>query len=298
MSIVARVNTIKEITGHPLNRHRKLAAVVDYFRWNLGLRLLDRECILPLAGDAKIILSSRQNYATLAYTCGLWDFEEMMFLLHVLRPSDSFVDVGANVGGYSLLASAVAGAKSLAFEPIPFTHEELIRNIRLNDIGHLVDARRVCLGASGGTVRMTADRGGLNHVMTTRDTGAYVDTEVVRLDDVLDGGSCHFMKMDAEGYEAEIISGATATLKNPALLGLVVELNDSGLRYGHTNEAVHASLTGFGFSPYHYDARRKILNPRAGFRSNSLNVLYVRDVDTILQRIGSAPAISVQGQLI
>ena len=238
MSIAARLETLREITNHPLNRHRRLGALVDYFRWNLGHRLLKTEYLLRLAGEATIVVSDRQNFGTLAYTCGLWDFGEMMFMLHFLRPSDRFADIGSNVGAYAVLASAVAGAHSVAFEPVPITYGELARNIRLNNIEHLVDARRVCVGGSNGSVRMTSTQGGLNHVATDRDKDvALVETEVMRLDDALGGEPCAFIKMDAEGYEAEILTGARATLENPALAGLIVELNDSGLRYGHGNDA-------------------------------------------------------------
>ena len=50
---------------------------------------------------------------------GLHEFEDMMFLLHLLRPGDIFVDAGANIGSYTVLASAVVGAKSISFEPVP-----------------------------------------------------------------------------------------------------------------------------------------------------------------------------------
>ena len=298
MSVTAHIDTLKEIVAHPLNHHRKLAALADYFRWNIGKRLLGADYILPLADEVKIILSDRQNYATLAYTCRLWDFEEMMFMLHFLRPGDRFADIGANVGAYTVLASAVAGAHSVAFEPVPFTHDELVRNIRLNNIEHLADAHRICLGSEKGTVRMTADRGGLNHVATEGDTGTFVDTEVMCLDEVLAGTSCQFIKMDAEGYEAEILKGARATMENSALSGLIVELNDSGLRYGHTNEAVHDTLTGFGFAPYRYDPRQRTLAPERGFNASALNTLYLRNLADITSRVASARSIVVRDEAI
>jgi FkbM family methyltransferase len=298
MSIAARFNTIKQITNHPLNRNRRLGAFFDYFRWNIGLRLLQAEYILPLAGDANIVVSSRQNFATLLYTCGLWDFPEMMFLLHLLRPADRFVDIGSNVGAYSILASAVAGARSIAFEPIPLTYDELVRNINLNEIEDRVEARRICLGSSNGNVRMTADLGGLNHVVTDRDRGASVDTEIMRLDDAIGAEACRFMKIDAEGYEAEILAGAETVLGNSALLGLIVELNDSGLRYGFTNDAVHETLVRFGFRTYDYDARGRTLRPTTSYSLRSLNTLYLRDIPTILDRLADAPGISVRGETI
>lgn len=47
---------------------------------------------------------------------GLHEFEDMAFLLHVLRRTDLFVDVGANIGSYTILAGGAAGAKLLLNE--------------------------------------------------------------------------------------------------------------------------------------------------------------------------------------
>ncbi len=51
---------------------------------------------------------------------GLHEFDDMAFFLHLLRPEDMFADVGSNIGSYTILASGVVGAKSVAFEPVAF----------------------------------------------------------------------------------------------------------------------------------------------------------------------------------
>ena len=58
--------------------------------------------------------------------CGLVEFADMAFVLHVLRAGDLFVDIGANAGAYTLLASSVAGAKTTCFEPAPATYARLL----------------------------------------------------------------------------------------------------------------------------------------------------------------------------
>ena len=58
--------------------------------------------------------------------CGLAKFADMAFVLHVLRAGDLFVDIGANAGAYTLLASSVTGAKTTCFEPAPATYARLL----------------------------------------------------------------------------------------------------------------------------------------------------------------------------
>jgi hypothetical protein len=77
---------------------------------------------------------------------GLHEFEDMGFLLHFLRPDDLFVDIGANIGSYTILASAAIGAATIAFEPVPDTHEWLRLNVAINNVDNKVERRREALG--------------------------------------------------------------------------------------------------------------------------------------------------------
>ena len=61
----------------------------------------------------------------------------MGFLLHVLRSEDLFVDVGANVGSYTILACSVVGARGISFEPVPSTYKRLVENMRLNHLDEI-----------------------------------------------------------------------------------------------------------------------------------------------------------------
>jgi FkbM family methyltransferase len=295
VTIAERLSTIREIMNHPVNADRKAGAVADYLRWNIGHRVLASDYILPLANNANIILSSRQNYATLTYTCGLWDFAEMVFLIHLLRPEDTFVDIGANVGGYTILASAVAGARSISFEPVPSTHDELIRNLRLNHIDERVEAHRCGLGEAQATLHMTANRGGLNHIALTGEAKDTVEVPVRRLDDVIETRPCRLMKLDAEGFEMNILRGARLTLANPALSALIVELNGSGLRYGHSDADVHQEIVSYGFQSHTYDPKLRRLTPATSFNSDGLNTLYVRDAPSLAAVLSAASKVSIRG---
>jgi len=295
MTLVARIRTLREITAHPLNRQRKLGAVMNYLRWNLGHRILRTDHLLPLTDQASIILSHRQNYATLAYTCGLWDFEEMMFALHLLRPGDVFVDGGANVGGYTILASAVAGARSVAFEPVPASYDELTRNIRLNNISDLVDAHCRGLGDAPGTVRMTANRGGLNHVTTKAGSSdGIVDVAVMRLDDAV-GAGCNLLKLDTEGYERNVLLGGQRILASMDLHAVIIELNGSGARYGSSDEDVHQEIVRHGFQVHRYYPKTRQLKPLPSYNRDGLNTLYVRPSRHVTDRLVTAPKYSIRG---
>jgi FkbM family methyltransferase len=287
--------TLREILGHPLNANRNWSAMIDYLRWNLGKRLLSADYILPLTDHSSIIISDRQNYGTLTYTCRLWDFREMGFLIHYLRPDDYFVDAGANVGAYSILASAIAGAQSIACEPVPTTYAELCRNVRLNAITGKVDARCVGLGESDSMLRMTTNLGGLNHILNTASPSVGLEIPIQRLDNVLEDRDCAVLKLDVEGYELPVLRGASRTLSNPRLNAIIVELNGSGMRYGHTDDSVHALILKFGFRPWQYDPITRQLRQMETFNRDDLNTLYIRDALRASQLVASAHAVRIRG---
>jgi FkbM family methyltransferase len=225
----------------------------------------------------------------------LWDFAEMVFLIHLLRPEDTFVDIGANVGGYTILASAVSGARSISFEPVPSTYIEMVRNVRLNQIEALVETHQCGLGEAEASMRMTSHRGGLNHIAVNGDAQGTIDVPVQRLDDVMAGRSCRAMKLDAEGFEMSILRGAGRTLADPGLVALVVELNGSGLRYGFTDVAVHEAITDHGFEPYRYDPKSRRLTAAASYNMDGMNTLYVRGAQALAPILSGASAVNIRG---
>ena len=110
--------SISFILGHPLNRSRPAAALVRWLRWQLGSRLLPGPVLVPFVEHIGLLMRPGMTGATGNLYCGLHEFEDMALVLHALRPADLFVDIGANVGSYSMLAAAT-GAEVSAFEPIP-----------------------------------------------------------------------------------------------------------------------------------------------------------------------------------
>ena len=104
---------LRYVWNHPLNvRGGRLAAIGRVFRWQLASRLLPGPIALPYVGDTWLFATRGMTGATGNWYCGLHEVAEMAFVLHLLRPDDHFVDVGANVGSYTILAGG--GGRRLA----------------------------------------------------------------------------------------------------------------------------------------------------------------------------------------
>src|SRR6185295_2090869 len=91
-----------------------------FLAWQISSRLLP-EVVVPWVHGLRLGARRGMTGATGNIYAGLHEFHDMMLLLHFLRPGDIFLDMGANIGSYSLLAAGVAGATAHAFEPDPQT---------------------------------------------------------------------------------------------------------------------------------------------------------------------------------
>ncbi len=163
----------------------------------MGSRLLPGPVIMPFVNDTCLIVRPGMTGATGNVYCGLNEFEDMALVLHALRPDDLFVDIGANVGSYTMLG-AVAGASVLAIEPIPSTFVWLMKNIAINGLGERAKGLNLGLGRNEGQLYFTGGLDTMNHVLADDESAQEVFEVPVRaLDTVLEGRSPALLKIDS-----------------------------------------------------------------------------------------------------
>lgn len=278
--------TLRFITTHPLTKDAPMAALWRFARWQVESRLKD-EVIVDWVGGAKLAARNGMTGATGNIYCGLHEFAEMASLLHLLRPGDVFVDAGANIGSFTVLASRVCGATSIAFEPDPGTMESLKRNVAINGIDDRVITHELALGARNGEITFTTGRDTTNRVAGA-DDGPMRTVRLATLDSVLDGHTPSFIKLDVEGWEAQALAGAAATLRCPSLLAVQTETDD---------DMVANSLTTAGFKRFSYNpVARSLTEADGGLKAT--NTLYIRDVEACNARVQSAPGREILGKLL
>lgn len=279
------------ILRHPLNRGRAPATLARFARWQVASRLAPGPLAVPFVGGTRLLVAPGMTGATGNVYCGLHEFEDMAFVLHALRPGDLFVDVGANVGSYSILAAGACGARVVALEPGPTAFARLLDNVRLNGLEGLVSAKPLAVGAGAGRVRLTADLDTLNHVVAEGEPAGprLVDVALATLDSALGGARPALVKIDVEGYEADVLKGAAGVLASEELWAVLVETNGSGACYGTADRDVHAALQACGFSARGYDPFSRRFTDARGGPATSGNTLYLRDPARVAERLRTAP---------
>ncbi|MGD9690176.1 MAG: FkbM family methyltransferase [Phycisphaerales bacterium] len=184
---------------------------------------------------------------------------QLLFQL-ALRPGDTFVDIGANIGMTTLCAAALVRPEGriVSFEPNPRVFERLKGHVAANGLESIVELRN----------RGVADAPGELELHVPRHTGqasfALVHeeqpTEVHRVpvgvgDDELKGvaGGPMFIKIDVEGYECRVLQGLKGTLasRRPAVMTEV--LPKHLIRAGSSVEELFALMHGLGYEAYNVE---------------------------------------------
>jgi FkbM family methyltransferase len=276
----------RAITAHPLAGRQPLQTAARILGWQIRSRLSSGTYNMPWIGDSRLLVRRGMTGATGNLYFGLHEFSEMGFLLHMLGRDDVFLDIGANIGSFSVLEARVCGARCHAFEPAPETAHWLEANVAANRIEDRVTVHRVALGNADGVVAFTKGLDSVNRFATADEVQQEVP--IRRLDDVIAGVNPTLIKIDVEGYEDEVFAGAEQMLANPSLLAVTTET---------LSAAAESRFERLGFVRRYYDpfSRELLIDPPRWGDSNSL---LVRDVAAVAERLRHASAVTVLGTRI
>lgn len=168
---------------------------------------------------------------------GIWEPFETSLLLELLRPGDVFVDVGANIGYFTVLAASRVGDSGavFAFEPDPDNYRLLQANTALNAVAHRVTCVPAALSdtAGQGYLYLSADNLGDHRVYAGEEPRASVPIDLYCGSEFLAGrlARLDLLKVDTQGSEFQVIAGLMPLLRAlPRPPRVLIELTPHALR--------------------------------------------------------------------
>lgn len=281
------------IVKHPLCSNRKFACLFKFALWQIRTIFIKNELIVEWVNDTKMSLTKGNSGLTGNYYCGFMEYEDMMFLIHFLREDDLFIDVGANVGAYTLLASGVVGAKSHSYEPIIATVRQLTHQIEINKLQNMVTIFNKGVGSEVGKILFTNNINTTNHVAPSDTYENVTEVAVTTLDKQYNLESSTVIKIDVEGYEAFVIDGGEDFFSSINLRAIIIELNGLGENFGRIDSDIDAKLRQYGFQSIQYNPHNRKVEETLTFDAGE-NTIYVRNVAETIERCRTAKKVVVK----
>lgn len=213
-----------------------------------------------------------------------YKLHERLFYTRLFRPGDAFVDVGANIGVFSLIAAARVGETGHvhAFEPSGKVYRELVENIALNGLIDRVSAYDVALGDQNRRAQFyvrkySDDFGSLSPEV--HDPTSVEQVEMVRADTVLRGTSrITLLKIDVEGAEYHVLRGFSDLLEKVKFVRFEAH-QDLCAPFGVVFSMIANLLATHGLTTYRIDGERLAPLPSGYSAEVRADHLAVRDGD-------------------
>lgn len=162
---------------------------------------------------------------------GFWEPRTTEVMVDLMRHGMVSVDVGANLGYFTLLMAVLGGERGrvLSFEPNPKVARRLRESLLLNGFENRVDFHQDVLGDTDGRevhLLTTTDHPGGAHVTALQPDGPnFVKATMRRLDGVPGALDATLVKIDAEGMEESIWRGMTAMIAGQRLRYIIIEFS-------------------------------------------------------------------------
>jgi FkbM family methyltransferase len=188
---------------------------------------------------------------------------ETEIVCNLVKRGDVVLDLGANIGYYTLIFAKIVGAegKVFAFEPDPDNFSLLKKNIEINGYKNVILEQKAVSDKTG-TVKLYLSEDNLadHRIYDSHDGREFIEIESVSLDDYFENvnDNIDFIKMDIEGAEPAAIQGMRSLLKRNQNVKVITELFPIALsKFGIETSDFLKMFFNNGFKLYNLDENEK-----------------------------------------
>lgn len=227
------------------------------------------EVVLIKIKDKKIYVNSSDiGVASPLIKSGVYEENEINLFKTMLKPDTILIDIGANIGYYTLTAAnKITEGNIYSFEPVEDNYNLLNKNVDINNYGHVKTFQKA-ISDKNGIIRIFLDRSNLgNHSLTNNnvvDKSNFVEVETITLDSFFNDHITYaediLIKMDTQGAEGLVIAGAQDLLSEYNNVKIFMEFWPNGLRNMGTDPLeLLNKLQEFGFEISAWNEKSKSL---------------------------------------
>lgn len=265
MNLLRRLSHLQVLSGLATRLHLGTALRRAYYWWVTSPEGVEF-CALGLSYRMRGLDPDRLRSCEWYVLYGERDFQ--VALRADLRPGESVLDVGANLGQFTLPLAKMVGEKGhvLSFEPVGAAFQQLLENVKLNGLTN-VQVFRKALGEEDTEAEIFAGGGRSPSIVAPEDDTIYRSVsekiEIVRGDTFFAREKLpipHAVKIDVEGFEYAVLQGLRATLADPRCRLMCLEIHPHLLPSGVSAETITELLRSLGFEQFQTQSRRRELH--------------------------------------
>jgi FkbM family methyltransferase len=285
--------TLSDLLNLDMGKRKPIRVIFRFLILQIRKRITSSPIVFSTCVGTKAFVQKgidTTGSAGLFYT-GILEFQEVVYLWHLLREGNIFFDIGANQGAWGLILSA-KGVTCHELEPSSETYKNLIAQINLQNSNILsrLNAHQLACSSKNGVARFSKGLGQANHLVINMVDDNSEEVQTITLDTLTEKFGCPTaIKIDTEGFTKEVIESGDNTLSNPTLRAIVIETFRfaNGLDKEHLE--IEKKLKSYGFLPYYYDPEQRQLNeietPLEGRQDTIYSRLSADDLSKIKQSI-------------
>jgi len=264
--------------------------------WDNALKNKEEKLIKYFDGNVKLYCYTDSFLSGLIYT-DLFEEAELEFIRRYLKKGDIFVDIGANIGFFSMNAAMCIGdaGKVISFEPTPKTFIRLQENVKLNNLRNL-RAFQMAVSEKDEQLEFTISMDGHDgwNSLTKPSSGTIVEkakVDCIQIDSIKkidpDFQNAALIKIDIEGWELFALKGGSQFLSQENAPSLLIEFTEQNAANAGTScKEIYKYLNFLGYELYRFDEIEKklILYP---IESNYdyVNLIATKSFDQAMQRL-------------
>lgn len=264
--------------------------------------------LLPATGQEKTIKKTHDILINCYYDSVLsreifyerFEEEEIAFLKKVLKPGDSFIDIGANVGLFSLVASPIVGTTGqiISFEPCTGTYQRFEENISLNKFKNITIEKQAVSDKKGtATLQLASDGYDAWNSIAEPAKGKVLNTEeinTISFDEFINNSKVDvkeisLIKIDVEGWELPVFIGGKSFFAADDAPNLIVEFTEANAaNAGYSCTELYQKLVEYGYSMYTYDAKQnKLIPEKMRTHYPYLNIIATKNLQLLESRLSN-----------
>jgi FkbM family methyltransferase len=213
--------------------------------------------LIDIQGSKMYVNTQDKGLVPSLLVYGVYEKYESELFKKLIKPGMLVVDIGANIGYYSLIAAKLVGnnGRVYAFEPEPNNYNLLVKNIKINNLANIIPIQKA-VSNKRGNIKLFLDKVNLaahsfseNNIPIQKE--GFVEVEALTLDEFFENttknSKVDFIKLDTQGAEGLVVEGSTGILSSNNLK-IVMEFWPYGLKNMGTDplRLLH-KLQNFGF---------------------------------------------------